>query len=178
LSRLDQLLNNIKEGKMKTNNKLVQMIAVILFLFVVIFGCKEKVETNKAASPEELSQMNKDFAKALNNKDAAAASLLYTEDASLLPPNEQIVTGRENIKKYWQAALDAGTSDVSVSTISTGSNGDLGYEIGRFQLSYPDANGKMIVEIGKYTEILKRTTNGKWISIYGIWNSDPPQSEK
>jgi ketosteroid isomerase-like protein len=144
-----------------------------------MLGCKENTETNNAASPAELSQMNKDFAKALNNKDAAAASLLYAEDASLLPPNEQIVTGRDNIKKYWQAAIDAGTSDVSVSTISTGSNGDLGYEIGRYQLSYPDAQGKMILEIGKYTEILKRTANGEWISIYGMWNSEPsPQNNK
>jgi ketosteroid isomerase-like protein len=173
LSCLNQLLNNIKEGKMKANNKLVQLTPVILLLFVGMLGCKENTETNKAASPEELSQMNKDFAAALNNKNATAASLLYAEDASLLPPNEQIVTGRDNIKKYWQAALDAGTSDVSVSTISTGCNGDLGYEIGRFQLSYPDAHGKMVVEIGKYTEILKRTANGKWISIYGMWNSDP-----
>lgn len=162
---------------MKANNKFVRMTIVILLLFVVMLGCKEQAETNKAASPEELSQMNKDFAQALNNKDAEAASLLYSEDASLLPPNEQIVTGRENIKKYWQAALDAGTTDVFVSTISTGSNGDLGYEIGRFQMSYPGADGKMIVEKGKYTEILKRTANGKWISIYGIWNSDSSPSE-
>jgi ketosteroid isomerase-like protein len=66
--------------------------------------------------------------------------MLYAEDASLLPPNEPIITGRENIKKYWQGALDAGTTNVSVATISTGSNGDLGYEIGGFTLSYPGAD--------------------------------------
>lgn len=162
---------------MNSKYKVVQLTAIILLLFVVMTGCKEKTETNKAATPEELSQMNKDFAKALNNKDAKAASLLYSEDASLLPPNEPIVTGRENIEKYWQGALDAGTTNVSVSTISTGSNGDLGYEIGRFTLSYPGEDGIMIVEKGKYTEILKRTADGKWISIYGIWNSDPSPSE-
>ena len=121
--------------------------------------------------------MNKDFAQALNDKDAEAASLLYAEDASLLPPNEAIVTGRENIKNYWQGALDAGTTNVSVSTISTGSSGDLGYEIGRFELSYPGPDGNMIVEKGKYTELLKRMPDGKWISIYGIWNSDAVPAE-
>ena len=159
---------------MKTKTNLVQLLVIVILLFVVMIGCKEKTEV---ATPEELSQMNKDFAKALNDKDAVAASLLYSENASLLPPNESIVTGRKNIQKYWQAVLDAGTNNVSVSTISTGSNGDLGYEIGHFQLSYPGADGKMIVEKGKYTEILKRTADGKWISIYGIWNSDPASSE-
>jgi ketosteroid isomerase-like protein len=149
-----------------------QLSGIFIILFVAMIGCKENT-----ATPEELSQMNKDFAKALNEKDAEAASLLYAEDASLLPPNEPIVTGRENIKKYWRAALDAGTTNVSVSTISTGSNGDLGYEIGRFELSYPGSDGNMIVEKGKYTELLKRTAAGKWISIYGIWNSDSPSTE-
>ncbi len=161
--------------KLKTNFEKLTVIAILLFF--VMIGCIEKTETPKTATTEELSQMNKDFAKALNDKDAVAASLLYSEDATLLPPNEPIVTGRKNIQKYWQAALDAGTSDVSVKTISTGSDGDLGYEIGRFQLSYPGEDGKMIVENGKYTELLKRTTDGKWISICGIWNSDPAPSE-
>jgi ketosteroid isomerase-like protein len=162
---------------MKIKTGFTQLMVVFILPLAVSIGCKEEAEASKAATPEELSQMNKDFAKALNNKDAEAASMLYAEDASLLPPNEQIVTGRENIKKYWQGALDAGTTNVSVATISTGSNGDLGYEIGRFTLSFPGADGKMIVENGKYTEVLKRTDNGKWISIYGIWNSDSPSSE-
>jgi len=106
---------------MERKSKFIQLAGIVLLLIVAIIGCKENT-----ATPEELSQMNKDFAKALSDKDAEAASLLYTEDASLLPPNEPIVTGRENIKKYWQRALDAGTTNVSVSTISTGSNGDLG----------------------------------------------------
>ena len=151
---------------MNTKINLVQLSVIAILLFVVMIACKTEAQT-KTATPEELSQMNKDFAKALNDKDAVAASLLYAEDASLLPPNEPIVTGRENIKKYWQAALDAGTTDVSVKTISTGSVGDLGYEIGQFQLSYPGADGKMIVEKGKYTEILK--TNSRWKMDFYLW---------
>jgi ketosteroid isomerase-like protein len=163
--------------KMKTKTNFAQLSIITVLQFVVMISCTEKTSAPETATTEELSQMNKDFAKALNDKDAVAASLLYSENASLLPPNESIVTGRKNIQKYWQAVLDAGTNNVSVSTISTGSNGDLGYEIGHFQLSYPGADGKMIVEKGKYTEILKRTADGKWISIYGIWNSDPASSE-
>jgi len=157
---------------MVRKTKFVRLIGIVSLLFFAMIGCKEYT-----ATPEELSQMNKDFAKALNEKDAEAASLLYAEDASLLPPNESIVTGRENIKNYWQGALDAGTTNVSVSTISTGSSGDLGYEIGHFELSYPGPDGNMIVEKGKYTELLKRMPDGKWISIYGMWNSDPSPSE-
>lgn len=143
-------------------------------LFICIFfalSCNN-TSPSKKATPEELSQMNKDFAKALLAKDAKAAAELYAEDASLLPPNEPMVTGRANIQKYWQAGIDAGIIDVSVSTIATGSDGDLGYEIGRFEMKLKGPGSTIIIDKGKFTELLRRDANGKWLSIYGVWNAD------
>lgn len=137
----------------------------------LIIGCKPQDET-KPATTEELSQMNRDFAKALNDKDATAAANCYMPDATLLPPNEAPVSGQENIKSYWQGAISAGVFDVKVATISTNSNGDLGYEIGRFELSNKDSTGNVTTERGKYIELLKRDADGKWKSTHGIWNTD------
>jgi uncharacterized protein (TIGR02246 family) len=139
---------------------------------IVISGCS-KQDSRTPATAAELSQMNKDFVKALLAKDARAAAMLYTEDASLLPPNEPIVTGRENIQKYWQGVLDA-IADVSVSTIATGSDGDLGYEIGRYHMVLRQPDGKEMVDDGKYTELLRRGADGTWKSIYGMWSADAP----
>ncbi len=111
--------------------------------------------------------------KALLAKDALAASNCYAEDATILPPNEPIVTGRANLQKYWQDFIDAGLVDGSVSTIATGSNGDLGYEIGTAELKMKGADGKISIEKIKYTELLKRNAEGKWVSIYGMWNQVP-----
>ena len=138
----------------------------------MLFGCNGTGDTKKPATAEELSQMNRDFAKALNDKDAVAAANCYTEDATVMPPNEAPVTGRANIQKYWEGAIGAGAFDVAVATISTGSNGDLGYETGRFQMSTKDSTGKVTTERGKYIELLKRGEDGKWRSTHGIWNTD------
>ena len=152
-----------------------------IFLFtlsILIISCRQESLDSKVASKsatvEELGQMNRDFAKALTVKDAVAAAILYDENASLLPPNEQIVTGRANIQAYWQGAIDAGIIDASVKTIDAKSNGDLGYEIGMFTLRFQGANGDTIVDTGKYTEILERNSEGKWISTYGMWSSNEP----
>jgi uncharacterized protein (TIGR02246 family) len=153
------------------------IIATLTGVIVLLSGCKNQHDSSKPATAAELSQMNKDFVKALLAKDATAASMLYTEDASLLPPNEPILTGRKNIEQYWQGAVDAGILDVSVTTIATGSNGDLGYEIGRYQMTVRQPDGTALTEKGKYTELLKRGDDGTWKSIYGIWNADPPQSK-
>ena len=138
----------------------------------MVIACNQKTDNTKLTTAEELSQMNKDFVKALNAKDAAAAAALYDENAKLLPPNEAVVTGRAAIQKYWQGAIDGGVSDASVKSISTGSNGDLGYEEGRYELNIHQADGKIIPEHGKYIEILKKGKDGKWLSIYGVWNVD------
>jgi ketosteroid isomerase-like protein len=142
---------------------------IVGFPFV---SCNTQAEVTKPATAEELSQMNRDFAAALNNKDAVAAANLYTDDATLLPPNEAPVSGRSNIQKYWEGALGAGAFDVKVATTSTGSNGDLGYEVGRFQMNIKQADGSVTVENGKYIELLKRMEDGKWKSTHGVWNVD------
>jgi ketosteroid isomerase-like protein len=163
---------------MKTTSTIFTLIIAVIL--TTTLGCKqenkqpEKAEMPKSATMEELGQMNRDFAKALTAKDAAAAAILYDENASILPPNEAIVTGRANIQAYWQGAIDAGIIDATVKTIDAKSNGNLGYEIGTFTMRFHGAENDTIVEVGKYTEILERNEEGKWISTYGMWSSNEP----
>ena len=156
---------------MKRITSVFTFVSLVISIEMMI-GCSSRSGDATQATSEELSQMNKNFVKALNAKDAAAAAACYEENAKILPPNEAIVTGRTEIQKYWQGAIDAGVADASVTSIATASNGDLGYEEGRYQLSIHQADGKIIPEHGKYIEILKKGKDGKWKSIYGIWNVD------
>ena len=149
-------------------------LVLVILTWSLAVGCNSNSEspTMKEASPEELSQMNKDFARYINEKNATAAANLYDEHAMLLPPNEKTVSGRAQIQKYWQGAIDGGVGNVSVSTVDARSNGDLGYEVGRYHLTIKNANGTTTSETGKYIELLKRDGSGKWLSTYGIWNAD------
>ncbi len=162
---------------MKTS-KFLKLGILTLISAISIVSCNEKETTvaapKESATVEELGQMNRDFCKALVAKDAIAAANLYSETASLLPPNEPIVTGREDIKNYWQGAIDAGLVDAKVKTIDASRNGDLGYEIGTFELQFKAEDGSIITDKGKFTEILKCDASGKWISIYGMWSASEP----
>jgi len=156
---------------MKTT-KILLLGFITLLITTSVISCDQKAK--ETATVEELGQMNRDFAKALVAKDATAAANLYDENASLLPPNEPIVTGRANIKKYWQTAIDSGLISASVKTIDASSDGDLGYEIGTFELKFQGKDGTIITDIGKFTEVLKRNSEGKWMSIYGMWSANEP----
>ncbi|MEE4258672.1 MAG: DUF4440 domain-containing protein [Bacteroidales bacterium] len=154
-----------------TNTKLLTLILVFSVLFFSLNSC---CESPKQATVEELGQMNRDFAKALIAKDAAAAARVYDVNASLLPPNESIISGRSNIQAYWQGLIDAGLVDAQVKTIDASSDGDLGYEIGTFMLKIQLEDGTIIIDKGKYTEILQRNEDGYWISLYGMWSANEP----
>lgn len=168
-----------KFDTMKATSKTLAHLSIALILSTII-SCKQQSDQTKEDAPppsatvEELGQMNRDFVKALLAKDAAAAANLYSENASLLPPNEPIVTGRDNIQAYWQGAIDAGIIDASVNTLDAKSNGNLGYEVGTFKLSFLGPENDTLVDIGKFTEILERNEQGQWISIYGMWSSNEP----
>jgi len=135
-------------------------------------SCASQQQESAKATPEELSRMNRDFAQALNEKDAVKAASQYTEDAVILPPNEAPISGRVNIEAYWKGAISAGAFDVGVATTTTGSNGDLGYEVGRFSMSTKDSTGKVSTERGKYIEMLRKDKDGVWRSFYAAWNTD------
>lgn len=155
---------------MKTN-QLPLILAAFVALFLFVISCNAPAK-EKPATADELSQVNRDFAKALNAKDAAAAANCYAEDAVVLPPGQPNVAGRAAIQKYWQGFLDgAGFVDATVSSTSTGSQGDVGYEIGTADLHLKGPDGKIVTEKIKYTIVLKRNADGKWLQTYDMWNA-------
>lgn len=133
-------------------------------------------EKPQSASKQELGQMNRDFAAALNAKDAAAAAACYAENAVLIPPGEAMVRGRAGIEAYWKGALEqGGVRDAAVETIEAKSSGDLGYEIGSYVLTADGPDGQPVTERGRFIELLERGPDGKWLSTAGIWNPAPSE---
>lgn len=133
------------------------------------------VSSTRSASKEELGKMNRDFAAALNAKDAKKAASYYAVDAVLYPPGEAPVHGREAIEAYWRGAIEqGGIREASVETIDAGSSGDLGYEIGTFVATVNGPEGKPMTDRGRFVELLRREPDGVWYSIMGMWNAPPP----
>jgi len=154
------------------------MRTITLLVAVLALGaCSDSrgpAESEVSASTFELGQMNRDFAAALNAKDARAAAALYTEDAVLIPPGEPMVRGRQAIEEYWRGAIESGgVREVSVETIDAGSSGSLGYETGKFKLTATGPDGNTVTETGRYVELLRREPDGTWRSTHGMWNAPP-----
>ena len=56
--------------------------------------------------------------------------------------------------------------------IEVARSGDLAYEIGTFDLSLADQDGKTAAMRGKYVVVWKKQSNGEWKATADIFNTD------
>ena len=111
---------------------------------------------------------NRQFMEAFRRGDAGALANLYTADGQLLPPHREILTGREDIRAYWQGVLDQDVKTVTRQTIDVKCNGHFAVEVGRYTLL--SANGQ-VVDAGKYVVVWRRDA-GTWLLHQDIWNTN------
>lgn len=111
-----------------------------------------------------------DFVAAFGRGDAASAAAVYTQDAQVLPPNSDVLTGREAIQAFWQGAMDMGVKAVTLETVEVDGAGDALYEVGRFALKGVEGQE---IDAGKYVVIWKQD-GGQWRVHRDIFNSSRP----
>lgn len=119
------------------------------------------------------------FASAANAGNLGDVVALYAEDASLLPPNEPALKGREAIRQYWGRLLSDYTLRFELGTDEVDGRGDLAYLRGHYKLTAsPKAKGgAALSDEGKFVEVLKRQADGHWRYTTDIYNSDLPPAK-
>ena len=115
-----------------------------------------------------IAATNQRFMDAFSRNDAADIAALYTEDAKLLPPGAPMMTGKQAVQSFWQAAMDMGITDAKLETVELESQGNLASEIGRFTLTIQQESTKME---GKYVVVWKKEDED-WKLHFDIWNTD------
>ena len=121
-----------------------------------------------ASIPDELRKTNAIFQdEVVKGRNVAALDRVYTRNARILPPGTDMVSGREQIKQFWQAALDSmKIAAVSLQSVDVEDLGDTRVEIGRAELT-PEGSAQSITV--KYVVVWKRE-DGAWKWHVDIWN--------
>jgi uncharacterized protein (TIGR02246 family) len=144
------------------------MVILVSSITSLVPGGVEADEVRKA-----VEAANGQWAAAFNRGDAVAVAALYTEGATLMPPDRQIVRGRQGIQEFWQGAIQRGLKDAVLTTVEVQADGNTAYEIGRISLTVhaKDQTPKPISN--KYVVVWKRQADGSWKLHVDIWNSVP-----
>ncbi|MGH9314933.1 MAG: YybH family protein [Vicinamibacterales bacterium] len=142
-------------------------VAVLVCMFVTgVLASQTKTDSG-------LMKRANEFSAAVKAKDAAKVASLYTEEAVIMPPNEAMVKGRQNIQAFMQRQFDGGVQEVTFSHLESATSGATGYAAGTYFLSFKSKDGQAGTDNGKYMEIWKRV-GGEWKIAYDIFNSDKP----
>lgn len=126
-----------------------------------------------ASARKVIEANNKRFVEALNKGDAAAVASMYAAAAKVLPPNNQMIEGRQNIQALWQGLITAGAKLQALDTVQVDSRGDLAYEVGKYTLTIPQASGQPVTDQGKYVVVWKKE-GASWKLFVDIWNTSTP----
>ena len=96
-----------------------------------------------------------------------ATARLYTDGGQLLPSKRDFVTGRVDIRAFWQNAFDRGFKTAVRETVELDAQDDTAIEVGRYTLF---AALDAVADIGKYIVIWKRD-DGIWKLHRDVWNT-------
>ncbi len=144
----------------------MKRLLAVLALLVMITGC---TQAPQSADPSLITSRSDAWEAALNAKDIDALVAIYTSDARVMPPNNEMQRGGAAVRAEFGAMIDAGLS-VELTTVDVLISGDMGYDYGTYALY----SGDETVDVGKYIETWQRGDDGQWRISNDIWNSDRP----
>lgn len=146
------------------------VLAALSLLLVFAGSCSRPPQADPAAARAAIDSLDRELMAAFESRDGQALGLLYTEDATLMPPNAEPALGREAIVKVWESLFELPLPILRLETDEIHGTGDVVTAEGRYALLGADGG---TVEAGKYLVVYKKTEAG-WRLHRDIWSSNSP----
>lgn len=144
-------------------------------ILLVFLSCSTKnSRTSTMVSPasvqEKVDTKNDIFMNAMNSGNMDSLDFVYQQDSWVMPPNHGRVMGLDSIKTFMQNLVQAGLSDMQLSTEELHVINDANaIETGTYRIF----NNDKIVDEGKFMVFWKSDGNS-WNIYRDIWNSNMP----
>ena len=152
------------------------LIAVLLLMLLGLLACAPQTPAfNTDEVRKAMEAANTKFTDDIAKGDNASASMFYTEDATVCPPNASPMVGRQNIKGYFDSFAQMGmkVTSAKLTTVSVNGSGDYAYEIGNYVENF-EMGGKPMSDVGKYVGVWKKQADGSWKGQAVAWNTNAP----
>ena len=156
----------------------MKQIYTSLLLFPLLFlqQCAQESSTSSQTTEQDreaITAMSSARAEAFNQSDAAAIAVHFTEDAVLMAPGVEAMTGREAVRDYYQSIFDQYEPELESRYLEIKVEGDLAYGRGIATVTLKPVGGsETTVSTSKYMNILQRQPDGTWKTTHDIWNGN------
>ena len=118
---------------------------------------------NRNEDIQAIQQLAADWRSGWLAGDVDALVSLYADEPVLMPQGQPAVTGKEAIRRLYQAVLNQVTIQSEGALMEVEASGDWGYFWSTYKLTAtPKAGGPPIESEGKSLFIVKRQRGGAW----------------
>jgi uncharacterized protein (TIGR02246 family) len=154
----------------------MSIIATILSVLCIM--ASSAVQARAAEDPvnearSAIEAANAKFSEVFARGDATALAAMYTSDAFLFPPGEDMVRGNTAIGQFWKKAHEGGVASARLTTSDVERSGDVAFETGKVELVVRAEGKADAAASAKYLVVWKRQPDGAWKLHRDIWNDLP-----
>jgi uncharacterized protein (TIGR02246 family) len=155
------------------STRTIGLFALIFAICSTAYAGSKMTDGGVREAQAAIEAANAKFSEAFARGDAKALSAMYTSDAIVFPPDNDMVHGNQAIGEFWKATRDSGVQTAVLTTVDVGRSGDIAYEVGKVSLTIQPAGKELTTAVAKYVVVWKRQADGSWKLHRDIWNSVP-----
>ncbi len=153
---------------------MLRRILLAGFAGVLLFSTGCTKAPDPAADAQAIRSASEEWAKTAVSKDAVKFVSYYTDDATVMLPNEPVLKGKDAIKAVAGPMMQDPNFAIAFTTDKVEVSGTLGYTQGTVKASSTGRDGKRLDDTGKYLTVWKKQEDGSWKAVQDIFNSDLP----
>jgi ketosteroid isomerase-like protein len=141
----------------------------LLAWVLAVFGCAGQASVDP--DMRRLENSIAAFYDAVNAGDADAVVALLTDDAIMMPNNDDMVVGKEAVEEIWRAGAASGFTIRDLRSVEVGRSGDIGYRVNSYFYGFVGEDRATEWHKTKNVHIWRRQPDGSWKLHIDIWNS-------
>jgi ketosteroid isomerase-like protein len=147
-----------------------------LCLLCLAGSLRAQAPADTTAAASGIAASSSAFSRAFERGNAAAMADQYVEDATLIPPNGRMITGREAILAFWTPRNpDFRTLAHSLTTDRLEVVGDVAVEVGTWRQEGQLRDEAARESAGRYLVVWRRQPDGVWKMQFDSWTAPFPE---
>lgn len=148
----------------------MRRLLVPILLTVLVPRAEARAQTDPPDVAAAIGASAAAFSRALERGDGEGMAAQYTDDATLVPPNGRVVTGKEAIRAFWTPRNpDFRTLDHSLTTERLEVTGDAAIEVGTWRQRARLGDDPPRETEGRYLVVWRRQPEGTWKMQFDAW---------
>lgn len=151
-------------------------IVPLSLIALLSFACQQAAdvsETRPAATLDRLDQLRDEHVDAIVEGSVEKEIATYSDSAVLIPPGQPTITGTEEIRAWLEGFFASFSVErMELSLAEQRIQGDQAVVHYRYSWSVAPVGSEAVPDTGEGLWVLERGTDGRWLIVYDIWNSD------